>query len=46
MNKKDTIISKKARNQNYENKKMNTFENPKIKDRDLPWWVEFLFQQT
>ena len=45
MSKKETTNPKEVKNQNYENKKMNTFENPKIKDRDLPWWVEFLFVQ-
>ena len=46
MNKKDTIISKKARNQNYENKKMNTSDNiQKKKKKNLPWWVELLFVQ-
>ena len=46
MNKKETINPKELRNQNYENKKMNTSENPKKKkDKDLPWWVELLFVQ-
>ncbi len=46
MNKKETSNPKEARNQNYEDKKMNTSENPKKKiDKDLPWWVELLFIQ-
>ena len=35
MNKKETTNPKEVRNQNYEAKK----------DKDLPWWVEFLFVQ-
>ena len=46
MSKKETTNSKEVRNQNYESKKMNTSENlKKKKDKDLPWWVEFLFVQ-
>ena len=46
MNKKETSYPKKPRNQNYDVKKMNTFENSKKKkDKDLPWWVELLFVQ-
>ena len=46
MSKKETTSSKEIRNQNYEAKKMNTYENSKKKkDKDLPWWVEFLFVQ-
>ena len=46
MNKKETSNSKQARNQNYENKKMNTSDNlKKKKNKDLPWWVELLFVQ-
>ena len=46
MNKKETSNPKEARNQNYEDKKMNTSENSKKKkDKDLPWWVELLFIQ-
>ena len=46
MSKKETTNPKEVRNQNYEEKKMNTFENSKRKkDKDLPWWVEFLFVQ-
>ena len=46
MNKKETRNPKEPRNQNYESKKMNTFENSKKKkDKDLPWWVELLFVQ-
>jgi len=46
MNKKETTNPKEVRNQNYEAKKMNNYENPKKKkDKDLPWWVELLFVQ-
>ena len=46
MNKKETSNPKELKNQNYENKKMNTSENSKKKkDKDLPWWVELLFVQ-
>ena len=46
MNKKETSNPKELRNQNHETKKMNTSENSKKKkDKDLPWWVEFLFVQ-
>ena len=46
MSKKETTNSKEFNNQNYEAKKMNTSENlKKKKDKDLPWWVEFLFVQ-
>ena len=46
MNEKETSTSKKNRNQNYEEIKMNTSENlKKKKDNDLPWWVELLFVQ-
>ena len=46
MSKKETTNPKEVRNQNYETKKMNTFENiKKNKDKDLPWWVELLFVQ-
>ena len=46
MNKNETRNFKKARNQNYEDKKMNTGDNiKKKKDQDLPWWVELLFVQ-
>ena len=46
MNKKETSNPKELRNQNYENKQMNTSENSKKKkDKDLPWWVELLFVQ-
>ena len=37
---------KEVSNQNYEAKKMNTYENSKKKkDKNLPWWVELLFVQ-
>ena len=46
MSKKETTNSKEVRNQNYEVKNMNTYENSKKKkDKDLPWWVELLFVQ-
>ena len=46
MSKKETTNPKEVRNQNYEAKKMNTYENAKKKkDKDLPWWVEILFVQ-
>ena len=46
MSKKETTSPKEVRNQNYEAKKMNTYENSKKKkDKDLPWWVELLFVQ-
>ena len=46
MNKKETSKLKGAINKNYETKEMNTPENSKKKkDKNLPWWVEFLFVQ-
>ena len=46
MNKKETTNPKELKNQNYEAKKMNTSSNlKKKKNKDLPWWVEFLFVQ-
>ncbi len=46
MNKKETSNPKELRNQNHENKKMNSSESSKKKkDKDLPWWVELLFVQ-
>ena len=46
MSKKETTNPKEVKNQNYEVKKMNTSENlKKKKNKDLPWWVEFLFVQ-
>ena len=46
MSKKETTNSKEVRNKNHEAKKMNTYENSKQKrNKDLPWWVEFLFVQ-
>ena len=46
MSKKETTNPKEVRNQNYEAKKMNTYENQKKKkNKDLPWWVELLFVQ-
>ena len=47
MSKKETTNPKEFGKQNYETKKMNTFENSKKKkDKDLPWWVELLFVQV
>ena len=46
MSKKETTNSKEVRDQNYESKKMNTYENSKKKkDKNLPWWVELFFVQ-
>ena len=46
MNKKETTNPKELENQNYEAKKMNTSSNlKKKKEKELPWWVEFLFVQ-
>ena len=46
MSKKETTNPKEVRNQNFEAKKMNTYNNSKKKkDKDLPWWVELLFVQ-
>ena len=46
MNKKETTNPKEVRNQNYDAKKMNNYENlKKKKEKDLPWWVELLFVQ-
>ncbi|WP_288262311.1 hypothetical protein [uncultured Prochlorococcus sp.] len=48
MNKKETINPKGVRNQNFDANKMNTHQSSKGKkknDKDLPWWVEFLFVQ-
>ena len=46
MSKEETTNPKEVRNQNYEDKKMSTYENSKKKkDKDLPWWVELLFIQ-
>ena len=47
MNKKETSNLKEVRNQNYQDKKMNTSEkSKKKKDKNLPWWVELLFVQV
>ena len=46
MNKKEKSNPKEVSNLNYEAKKMNTSDNlKKKKDKELPWWVEFLFVQ-
>ena len=46
MNKEETTNPKELKNQNHEDKKMNTSSNlKKKKDKDLPWWVELLFVQ-
>jgi len=47
MSKKETTNPEELKNQNYEAKKMNTSSNlKKKKDKELPWWVEFLFVQV
>ena len=47
MNKKETSNLKEVRNQNYQDKKMNTSQKQKKKkDNNLPWWVELLFVQV
>ena len=46
MNKKEKNNPEDVRKQNYESKKMNISENSKKKnEKNLPWWVEFLFVQ-
>ena len=46
MIKKEKGNPKEFRNQNFEDKKMNTSPNSKKKkDKNLPWWVELLFVQ-
>ena len=46
MSKKETTNPKEVGNQNFEAKKMNTYEKSKKKrNKDLPWWVELLFVQ-
>ena len=46
MNKKQKSNSKEFKNQNFEVKKMNTYQNSnEKKDKNLPWWVELLFVQ-
>ena len=46
MNKKESSNQKVSRIQNYEDNKMSTPANSKIKkNKDLPWWVELLFVQ-
>ena len=46
MNKKETSNPKDIRKNDYEEMKMNTSQTSrKKKDKDLPWWVEFLFVQ-
>ena len=45
MNKKESNKLKNPKNQNNESYKMNTSENSKKKNKDLPWWVELLFVQ-
>ena len=46
MNKKETTNHKEISNKNHETAKMNSSGNlKKKKDKDLPWWVEFLFVQ-
>ena len=45
MNKRTTSNPQELRNQNHQNKKMNTSLNPKKKKENLPWWVELFFVQ-
>ena len=46
MKKKETSNPKEIRKNDYEEMKMNTSQTSrKKKDKDLPWWVEFLFVQ-
>ena len=46
MNKEEQSNPKEFRNQNLEAKKMNKSpKSNKKKDKNLPWWVEFLFVQ-
>ena len=46
MNKKEKSNPEEARNLNYEIKTMTNYEKTKgEKDKNLPWWVEFLFVQ-
>ena len=46
MNKINKRNYKEAKNQNNEDRKMNTSENSKRKkNKNLPWWVELLFVQ-
>ena len=46
MNKKETSNPKEIRENDYEEMKKNTSQTSrKKKDKDLPWWVEFLFVQ-
>jgi hypothetical protein len=46
MSKQETTNSKEVRQQNYEAQKMNNSKNlKKNSDKNLPWWVEFLFVQ-
>ena len=46
MNRNEKNTHKDNRNQNHETKKMNSYKNiKKMKDKNLPWWVELLFVQ-
>ena len=46
MNKKETSNPKEIRKDDFGETKMNTSQTTrKKKDKDLPWWVEFLFVQ-
>ena len=45
MNKNETSNPKEIKNKNYDAKKMNTSEKSTKNNKDLPWWVEFLFVQ-
>ena len=47
MDKKETSNLEEVRNQNHQDKKMNTPQKQKKKKaNDLPWWVELLFVQV
>ena len=46
MNRKEKSNFRDIGNKNYSAKKVNSSENSKkLKDKDLPWWVELLFVQ-
>ena len=47
MDKNETSNLKEVKNQNYQDKKMNSSQKQKKKkDNNLPWWVELLFVQV
>tara|TARA_B100000161_G_scaffold164221_1_gene117117 strand:- start:1921 stop:2355 length:435 start_codon:yes stop_codon:yes gene_type:complete len=45
MNKSEKTNQKSHRNQNYEEKMINSEKSKKKNNKDLPWWVELLFVQ-